>query len=424
MKEFDRIIGYDEIKRELIKICDTMRNPDKYEKIGVRTPKGLLLHGEPGVGKSLMCECLINASGREAFTCRRDEDQSSFVSKIRETFKQAKENAPSIVLLDDMDKFANDDDKHKDSAEYVAVQACIDSVKKDEVFVLATCNGLDKLPESLLRVGRFDQTIEVSNPFGEDAEKIIAHYLKNKNCAEDVNPKIVARILNGDSCAALETVVNEAGIYAAFANKEKIEMQDVVAAALKIIYKVPESMKKLNHEVLRSTAIHEAGHALVTEILEPGSVSIVSIRQNTGDVGGITAYARDNDLYLCSYKMMQDRLMSALAGRAATEICLGVVDTGARSDLDTAFLLGRRFITHFASNGFYFFLDHYGSQEKDDEAMKRVADLIQNCYLKVKEIVAKNREFLDKLVDALLEKETLLTDDIQAIKQTCTIVNC
>ncbi len=424
MKEFDRIIGYEEVKRELIKICDTMRNPDKYAKIGSRTPKGLLLYGEPGVGKSLMCECLIQASGRKAYICRRDEDDNLFIGKIRETFEEAKENAPSIVLLDDMDKFANDDDKHKDSPEYVAVQACIDSVKKDEVFVLATCNGLEKLPESLLRVGRFDQTIQISNPCGEDAEKIVSYYLKDKNCAEDVNAKVIARLLNGNSCASLETMVNEAGIYAAYANKEKIEKEDMIAAALKIIYKAPESMKKQNEEVLKLTAIHEAGHAVVTEILEPGAVSIVSIRNNTGEIGGITGYARNDDLYFNNYDMMQDRVIMSLGGKAATEICLGIVDAGTRDDVDRAFHIVGRFARCISAYGFEYFEDYSSSHKKEDELSSRVAHEVSNYYLKAKEIIAKNREFLDKLVQALLEKETLLTDDVQAIKQTCKIVNC
>ena len=164
MNAFDKIIGYSSLKKELMQISDTLKNRQFYDKLGVSAPRGLLLHGEPGVGKSLMASAIIEDSGRPVFCCRKDEPNGDFVKKIKATFDKAMESAPSIVFLDDMDKFANGDKSHPDAEEYVTVQSCIDEAKGKEVFVLATANDIDCLPDSLCRPGRFDRTIEVEVP--------------------------------------------------------------------------------------------------------------------------------------------------------------------------------------------------------------------------------------------------------------------
>lgn len=165
MKAFDKIIGYASLKQELMQISDTLKNRQFYDKLG-SPPQGAAALRRAGVGKSLMASAVIEESGRPVFRCRKDEPNGDFVKKIKATFEKAAENAPSIVFLDDMDKFANGDEKHPDAEEYVTVQSCIDEIKGKEVFVLATANDTDCLPESLLRAGRFDRTIEVGLPWG------------------------------------------------------------------------------------------------------------------------------------------------------------------------------------------------------------------------------------------------------------------
>ena len=199
MKAFEKIIGYEAIKKELAQISDVLANKEVYQRLGVSSPRGLLLHGDPGVGKTLMASAVIKASGRKAFICRKDRPNGDFVKAIKKTFKDAAESAPSIVLLDDMDKFANGDDSHPDAEEYVTVQSCIDDIKGKEVFVLATANQQRALPRSLLRAGRFDRVIEVNNPHGEDAVKIIEHYIKKKKFVGDMDAVTVARIMDGHS---------------------------------------------------------------------------------------------------------------------------------------------------------------------------------------------------------------------------------
>ena len=175
MNAFRKVIGYEQVKQELMQIADTLKNHEVYEALGVSSPRGLLLHGVPGVGKSLMAQCLIEESGREAFACRKTEPNGKFVGTIKEVFEKAAESAPSIVYLDDMDKFANDDERHRNSEEFVTVQSCIDELRGKEVFVLATANETRCLPDSLTRAGRFDRVIEVEAPEGKDAERIIGH---------------------------------------------------------------------------------------------------------------------------------------------------------------------------------------------------------------------------------------------------------
>ena len=164
MSEFDKIIGYKDIKSELIRLCDMLKNEEKYSALGVTLSGGLLLCGVPGVGKTLMASCFIKESGRRAFICRKNKADGEFVNEIKKMFDKAAENAPSVILLDDMDKFANEDVNRKNAAEYVAVQSCIDEVKGKDVFVIATCNGTGNLPSSLLRSGRFDTIIAVNTP--------------------------------------------------------------------------------------------------------------------------------------------------------------------------------------------------------------------------------------------------------------------
>ena len=164
MNAFERIIGYDSIKNELIQICDMIHNKDVYEKLGAKLPQGVLIHGEPGLGKTLMAKCFIEECGLETYTVRRNRGNDDFVGLITDVFEKAKENAPALIFLDDMDKFANEDEAHRNAEEYVAVQSGIDEVKGYEVFVLATANCIRNLPQSLLRSGRFDRKIEVKRP--------------------------------------------------------------------------------------------------------------------------------------------------------------------------------------------------------------------------------------------------------------------
>ena len=416
MSEFDKIIGYKDVKNELVRLCDIVKNGEKYRALGVAPVGGLLLDGEPGLGKTLMANCFIKESGRKVYVCRKNKPDGEFVNEIKNTFFEAMENAPSIILLDDMDKFANEDNNHRNAEEYVTVQSCIDEVKGKDVFVIATTNGTDNLPKSLLRAGRFDTIIEVKAPEGQDAADIIKYYLSTKKTLFDVNAEDVARIMNGKSCAALETVINIAGQYAVFADKEYIDMDDITRACLRVIYKAPESSAPHNKTVLEKIAYHEAGHTVAAEMLESGSVDLVTVRKNTGSVGGLTCYHSPDD-YWVSKKHMENRVIAILAGKAATEIVFGETDTGANNDLNRAFDVVSRFADEYCAYGFGYWVD-YGTSEavkaKKDERI--VADM-EHYYIEAKKILIKNRVFLDMLAKKLQEKDTLVYSEIKAIKE-------
>ena len=213
MSAFDKVIGYEKEKEELYQLCDMAKNPEKYAALGVKLPRGILLHGVPGVGKTLMASALIEEMGRVCYTCRKDKANDAFVETIRGVFAEAKAHAPSVIFLDDVDKFSADSDS-RNPEELIAVQSGIDEVKGADVFIVATANEIRELPRSLRRAGRFDRILEICPPNRKEAVEIVRHYLSDKKVAADVTAESVARLMDGNSCAALESVLNEAGIYA------------------------------------------------------------------------------------------------------------------------------------------------------------------------------------------------------------------
>jgi cell division protease FtsH len=415
MKYFDKVIGYDDIKNELNMVCDILNDPDKYVKLGVSTPRGILLHGAPGVGKTLLANSFIEASGRKAYLCRKNMPNGKFVDHIREVFKKAQDAGKSIVFLDDLDKFANDDEEHQNSEEYITIQSCIDDMEGKDILVLATANSIWTLPDSLVRHGRFDRIIKMDEPTGEDAVKIIKYYLSEKSTVAELDSEEVARILGGYSCATLKSVINEAGIYAGFAGKEKIDFDDIAKACLRLIFKAPENMSKEDRQSIDRIAYHEAGHAVIAEILEPGSVSLVSVRRHGKDIGGFTR-VKNSDGYFYSKEAMENRVCFALGGKAASEIVFGEADTGTNNDLREAFDIVERFVDSYCSYGFgawqRFKSGHMVTENKD----MRITSEMERYYEQTKSILARNREMLDRIAGELMEKETLFHIDIKALK--------
>ncbi|MBQ7500536.1 MAG: AAA family ATPase [Clostridia bacterium] len=429
MKAFEKVIGYKAIKKELIMISDVLANGEAYGKLGVRAPRGILLYGDPGVGKTLMSNAIIEASGRKAFVCRKDKPNGDFVKAIKKTFSEAKEAAPSIVFLDDMDKFANADDRHPDAEEYVTVQSCIDGVGNKDVFVLATANNIRCLPRSLLRAGRFDRVIEICNPHGEDAGKIVDHYIKQKKFVGDIDPVTAARIMDGHSCAALETVINEAGLYAGFERSDEITFDHFLKACLHTIHNVPLEVlneAKFNIDlsdpgnIMARVVYHEAGHATVAEVLDPGSVTLVSAYSRDGGSEGFVSYCRgDSD---GSVETVKANICSSLGGMAALEQRFGLADSGTSRDLNYAFDLTRQLVSENCVCGFGLHSYFEDSQELQAKQEKTAAAEIERYYRKTKEILAVNRELFEAIASALSEKGVLTEADIKRIKNNCKIV--
>lgn len=413
-KAFESIIGYAEVKLELTRILDQLQYPEKYTALGVTDTHGLLLHGAPGVGKSTFAMDFLKAASRKAFICRKDKANGDFVEEIVRTFDRAAEAAPSIILLDDLDKFANGDRHRRDSDEFVTVQTCIDRVRDKRVFIVATANDIDKLPESLTRAGRFDNVLKLECPRGKDAQDIVAHYLSKKSFVADMDVRRIGRLLNGRSCAELETVVNQAGIYSAFDGREQVEMKDMIKSILRIIFEAPESFKE-DLRTLPLVACHEAGHALAAELLEPDSVDLITVLNHDSKSAGVTAIPMD-EYYFHSHEMMEHRVMYLLAGKAATEICYGVVDPGVGDDLGRAFAIVRRFVDSYCSFGFdQFVYNNHGSEKVLDRRDTRVATEVERYYSQVKKLLMANKDKLAVLANRLAEEKTLLGDQVQQI---------
>ena len=411
---FESIIGYAAVKLELSRILDQLANPEKYMALGVTPSHGLLLHGVPGVGKSTFAQDFVKASGRKAFVCRKEKTNGDFVEEIVRTFDEAAAAEPSIILLDDLDKFANGDRRRRDTDEFVTVQTCIDKVKDRAVFVVATVNDVDKLPDSLVRAGRFDHVLKLDCPKGKDAEAIVAHYLSKKSYVADMDTRRIGRLLDGRSCAELEMVVNQAGVYAAFDGRSQVEMKDMVKSILRLSFKAPESFEE-DMRVLPLVACHEAGHALAAELLQPNSVNLVTVLSHDSFAAGATSISQD-EAYFFSKEQMECRVMHLLAGRAATEICYGVVDPGAVSDLRRAFKIVQRFVEDYCTYGFdQFVFTEEHSNELYNRRDSRVAAEVERYYTQVRQLLLEHKPQLDALAARLVEEKTLMGDQVQQI---------
>lgn len=414
---FDKMIGYKEVKQELLLILDRLQNPQKYQQLGVTPPHNLLLYGAPGVGKTMFTQCFMDALGWKQFVCRKVKPNGDFVHEIAEIFAKAEAQAPAVILLDDMDKFANEDEGHRDAEEFVAIQSCIDGIKGKQVFVVATANNRHKLPESLVRAGRFDHRLHLERPSGTDAEQIVAHYLRQRKNVAQVDAKRIARLTAGNSCAELETIINLAGTYAGYEGSDRIEMPHILKAILRIVFSAPEVAEDDGMDIAL-VACHEAGHAVISQLLEPGSVDLVSVCRHKGEVGGITSQYQARD-YFQSKKRMENRVLCLLAGKAATELCYGVTDTGTTEDMRRAFDIVLRFVDDYCSYGFdKFVFRERSSNDLLSRREQQVASELDRYYTQVKQMLAENRRFLDALTARLIAEKTLLAEQIAEVQQT------
>lgn len=416
MRELDRVIGYEGIKNELYRIIDIIKNPEKYKKLGVSVPKGILLDGDPGIGKTLMAKAFIKETGLKSLIIRKDKPDGEFVGYIRETFEKAASEAPSIVLLDDLDKFANEDRYHRDAEEYVTVQTCIDDVKDLEVFVVATSNDYGKLPESLFRSGRFDKEFHMRFPGIEDAKKIIEFYLKDKKVGKDIDIEEIARFSEGRSCADLETVINEAGIYAGFENRKYISQDDIKKAVIRKIFNGTE-LEETEPVFNKRLAVHEAGHAVIAELFYPGKVSFVSIETRSRGLRGVVHLSWDEHRF-DDFNNNEIEIMINLAGKAATELILNEIDMGVNYDLRGANDRMTRLLDDVAAYDF----QSWCHGEETSNLVYDHLDTIKSAelsryYLKTKQLLSKNRAFLEELIELLIEKKTLSYKDIAPIRE-------
>ncbi len=416
MSGFDKVIGYDEVKNDLKRYADFLKNPERYEKYGVSLPGGILLYGEMGLGKTLLAECFVAETGLEAYTIRKDKPDGEFVSYITDTFDKAAEaENGAVILLDDLDKFANEDSDHRNAEEYITVQSCIDKYMGKGVFVIATANDIDLLPLSLIRSGRLDKKYELDFPQQEEAEKILGAFLKKYTIDFDVDVRELSRLMGKKSCADYKEVVNEAGIYAAYEGRDSISNMDIVKAFMRLTFDAPESMSDYCTRNDLAIAIHEAGHVVVGEILDPGSITAVSILHRINKRGSVTLTCSPSEI-TSSYELRTHRIISGLAGKASTEVVTGEPDLGCSNDIQCVISQLETMIEDYCVKDF----DVFWRAEPSDDLLRRKERMISaeldRFYKEAKKILIENRPFLNAILDALLEKKILLQKDIQEIK--------
>ena len=409
MSCFDLVCGYEDIKAELIRIHDVLRQRERFEKMGVNRPRGLLLYGDPGLGKTRMAECFIGEWIFPTFEISKEEQGREVIAEIRAAFAKAKDaGEQAIVFLDNLDDDA-------DANVYAALKACMDAFREDDVFVLATAKDKDNIPDYLLRPGRFDKVIEVETPTFKDAIEILNFYLSLKECASDVDAEEIAGIMRGHSCADLEMVVNEAAIYAVADYRNVIMQKDLIRACMCLAFASPEKADAGKERDLLEVAVHEAGHVVAGEVLEAGCIAITSVRSHTGGFAGITcvSYDENNGRHM---KRQERNVIRSLAGKAASEIVLGMVDVGCADDLTVAFRRVERLVDNFCAYGFDAYEDSHSSETLKAKKEQRIAEKMAEYYQAAKSLLIENRSFLDKVTEELMRKKTLRQAEIKEIR--------
>lgn len=418
MDKFDeKVIGYDSIKETLRQIADVLKRPEAYKEKGVSMPRGLLMESAPGLGKSLMASILMEESGRKSFVFRRINEGNTFLGEMKDIFDVAKEEAPSILLLEDLNLYVESNSPY--APEWACLQACIDETSDADIFVIATTNDTRYMPQSLLRPGRFDYILNLNPPLGKTAENIVSYYLRDKNLAKDVQISDIVKAMPQVSCAALETVMNLAAINSVYRDHAHVQKEDIIDALLKVVYNLRKADCEGDPQEHQMIAVHEAAHAVVGEVLHSGSIGIITIRGSHGAIGGMeSGFA----VYAKSEEEFQDEIIKTLAGKAGTALIYGIMDIRAAADIKKADQLLDIWLCHFAGGGFS------GVEPSENrlseprlsynEAIKSAK--LEELYRRAYKILYDNRDFLLAVQKELLEHETLLNSDLAKIRESCT----
>lgn len=415
-----RVIGYEATKNILRQILDILSHRSAYEARGAAIPHGLLMVSEPGLGKSLMAGAFMEESGRSCTVFHKNSDGKSFLDALREVFLLAKQSAPSVLLLEDINLYADSPSPY--GPQWAALQSAIDDAKGTDVFVIATANTTSCIPQSLLRPGRFDYVIHLEPPKGETAERIAAHYLKDKPLDDDVMTSDIVRAMgNNTSCATLETVMNIASINSCYRGAEKIGKADLADAILQTVYHLKRDDGERNPDI-EQIALHEAAHAVASDVLKPGSVSLVTLRKN-GCKQGMTQYYCDKEI--STEADFLNLAIKSLAGKVGVEMVYGKFDMGATEDIQSAVGYVRQWMESFGGSGFSGIL--YDQRAVSETLLaqneKLAAAKMEELYRTAQTILRNNHDFLLAVQNTLLEREALFGSDIAAIRDCLKLPN-
>lgn len=433
--KFADVAGLVEEKEELFEIVDFLKNPMKYIKLGARIPKGVLLVGEPGTGKTYLSKAVAGEAGVPFYTISGSDFVEMFVgvgaSRVRDLFQTAKKNAPCIVFIDEIDAVGRQrgaglgggNDEREQTLNQLLVE--MDGFTQNEgIIVMAATNRPDILDKALLRPGRFDRNIYVSLPDVKAREAILEVHAKNKKLDEDVDLENIAKKTVGFSPADLENLLNEAALLTARENLDKIPMRLVQEASIKVVAGPEKKSQTIIEKERKIVAYHEAGHAIVshyTDELYP--VNMITIVPR-GRAGGFTEYLPKEDFNYTTKSMMENMLKSLLGGRIAEEIIFKDISTGASNDIERATDLAKNMVTVYGmsdklgpvcydNEGENVFIgrDYGRTKVYSEEVQYAIDQEIKNFILKAKEeatqILLEHKDKLEKLAQTLLDKETI-----------------
>ena len=439
---FKDVAGADEEKQELKEIVEFLKNPARFTELGARIPKGVLLVGPPGTGKTLLAKAVAGESKVPFFSISGSDFVELYVgvgaSRVRDLFETAKQNAPCIVFIDEIDAVGRQrgaglgggNDEREQTLNQMLVE--MDGFESNSgIIVLAATNRADVLDPALTRPGRFDRQVYVHLPDVKGREEIIKVHAKNKPISEDVDFKRIARLTSGLAGADIENLLNEAALLTARDGRYKITMVDIQEGLNKVLLGPKKLSRVITEQDKKITAIHEAGHAIVAEALENcDNVQEISIIPR-GHAGGYTLTVDENDRTHTTKQKLLDTLAMMLGGRSAEEIMLDDITTGASNDIERATKLARKMVAEwgmteeiglmsFGDGGEIFVGRDYQKQlaygqELASKIDNQVKEIIDEAHAKARRILESKKEVIEKVEKILLEKETIYQEEFEML---------
>lgn len=444
---FTDVAGNEAAKQDLSEVVDFLKNPKKYEKLGAKIPRGVLLAGDPGTGKTLMARAVAGEANVPFFSISGSEFAEMFVgvgaSRVRDLFSKAKKNAPSIIFIDEIDAVAHKRDARggagrEDEQTLNQILVEMDGFDNESgVIVIAATNRVDMLDKALLRPGRFDRHVDVTLPERKDRLAILEVHFKNKPTAKSVNLEALAAKTAGSSGADLANIANEAAITAARLGHKEITGADLTEAFERVAIGPERKSKVMNEKERKITAYHEAGHAVVGHVLpDSDPVHKITIIPR-GHTGGVTWFLPPEDRSYKNIYELKDTLARAMGGRIAEKIIFGEdsVTTGASSDLQHVAELSKEMIIREGmgnktrnlvypseATGYYTISTGKPYSEKTAELIdEEIAQFANEAAKRAEAVLKVNHKVLDRVAEALLEKETLEEEDLKNIFEGSTL---